>query len=495
MPPKSPATQAQNKKKTPKALNDLYPRYRSAKPNEFSKMSVVELKAEVAKKVKEGKRVSNTLRAGLQFSPAFVKRKMKKHVAIGRNFSIRWGKTTASNVNVVCLSCCSGFILLLFCFVCVLAAAAYFAAVLEYVCAEILEVTGNLTKELKKKRIIPRHMQLAVHNDEELHLLFKDGIIPEAGVSPHIHSYLIPTGKERKKYSIQDALKIEKKRLKLMPESADGRAAAKHKEGIKGYVAEKIKKAEKAAAKQKDKEKDKTEKKGEEEEKTYKKGGGPAAGDEAGVPAASVEAGGPAASDEAGAAGGPAARDEAGGPAAGTGEIGDGAGGEAGGRAGTGDMGDGASVAEAGGAPAPVSAANPFQMGERMTALFGASGETDSSAGNAEDGNEAEDGTEKKTKSKTKKTTATEATEKKSKPTTKETTAGKKKQTATKPATTEHPLTAGQLALQQQKIDEEAARQRQQQTSAAVDRQQGRAQSVSPVRTREQAEDENQSHA
>ncbi|WOO77131.1 Histone H2A [Vanrija pseudolonga] len=68
----------------------------------------------------------------------------------------------------------------------------YLAAVLEYLAAEILELAGNAARDNKKSRIVPRHLQLAVRNDEELNKLLGSVVISQGGVLPNILSELLP---------------------------------------------------------------------------------------------------------------------------------------------------------------------------------------------------------------------------------------------------------------------------------------------------------------
>ncbi|KAH7439340.1 hypothetical protein KP509_04G057000 [Ceratopteris richardii] len=68
----------------------------------------------------------------------------------------------------------------------------YLAAMLEYLAEEVLELSENAARDNKKDRIILRHIQLAVRNNEELGRLLGHVTIANGGVLPNIHSVLLP---------------------------------------------------------------------------------------------------------------------------------------------------------------------------------------------------------------------------------------------------------------------------------------------------------------
>ena len=85
-------------------------------------------------------------------------------------------------------------------------AAIFMAGVMDYIASEILECSGDVALGSNKKRINPRHIKLALANDEELIKLTAGSIIHEGGVKPHIEEAHLPKkGKTQKKMIAVDA--------------------------------------------------------------------------------------------------------------------------------------------------------------------------------------------------------------------------------------------------------------------------------------------------
>lgn len=77
----------------------------------------------------------------------------------------------------------------------------YLAGVLEYLVTELTELAGQAAKDNNKKRITPRHLMLAIKNDDEIDKLLSGVTISSSGVLPHIHPTLLPKLSSRKKKS------------------------------------------------------------------------------------------------------------------------------------------------------------------------------------------------------------------------------------------------------------------------------------------------------
>lgn len=71
----------------------------------------------------------------------------------------------------------------------------YLAAVLEYLASEVLELSARAAADNKKQRITPRHITLAVRNDDELDRIFGNVTIANGGVIPYIPKALLPKSK------------------------------------------------------------------------------------------------------------------------------------------------------------------------------------------------------------------------------------------------------------------------------------------------------------
>ena len=80
----------------------------------------------------------------------------------------------------------------------------YLTAVIEYMAAEVLELAGNACRDNKKKRVTPRHLVLAIRNDEELNKFLGGVTIAAGGVLPNIHSVLLPKKSGKKGGSSQE---------------------------------------------------------------------------------------------------------------------------------------------------------------------------------------------------------------------------------------------------------------------------------------------------
>jgi histone H2A len=77
---------------------------------------------------------------------------------------------------------------------------------------QVLELAGNAAKDNKKSRIVPRHLLLAIRNDQELGKLLAGVTIAHGGVLPNIHSVLLPKKAAEKAEKAEKSPKSPKKK-------------------------------------------------------------------------------------------------------------------------------------------------------------------------------------------------------------------------------------------------------------------------------------------
>lgn len=58
-------------------------------------------------------------------------------------------------------------------------ASVYMAAVLQYLIYDIVDIAGNAATSDNKRRIAPKHLQSAINNDSELHILLGGVVLPQ----------------------------------------------------------------------------------------------------------------------------------------------------------------------------------------------------------------------------------------------------------------------------------------------------------------------------
>jgi histone H3/H4 len=160
-------------------------------PDELARHAVSEGTKAVGKfkahKVDKSKKTSGAKKAGLLFSVSKV-RTLLKDCATLQKVHQKAGEDDKRRTILVKKGCDRRV---------GAGASVYLAAVLEYITAEILDLSGNSARDHKHVRITARDLTLAIDNDQALTELRKklNVEIIGGGVLPHIHTKLLPVKK------------------------------------------------------------------------------------------------------------------------------------------------------------------------------------------------------------------------------------------------------------------------------------------------------------
>jgi len=119
-------------------------------------------------------------------------------------------------------------------------AAVYTASILEYMCAEVLEIAGGIVQEQKRKRITPRDIMLAIKTDVEIEKAVGTNlIIKNAGVPVRVIPDCLKTSNfTRDKNQFPNAISTEiiDISIKAKPQKRKSLANKKNKVGAENAV-------------------------------------------------------------------------------------------------------------------------------------------------------------------------------------------------------------------------------------------------------------------
>jgi len=106
----------------------------------------------------------------------------------------------------------------------------FLAGVLEYLTAELVDLAANAAKDIGKKRITPRAINLAIRGDVDFNALLSEALVSQGGVLPRINKVLI---KGKKKKKSKKGKKSKKSAKSGSPKKAKSPKKKKSKSGKK----------------------------------------------------------------------------------------------------------------------------------------------------------------------------------------------------------------------------------------------------------------------